>query len=518
MNYTVALDVQGISSEDELDMISGYINGEVRGVANVQYITVIDKYLAFLSVYGDAAETGDDVTFKVWDASECKLYESTYETYPFAPNGNIGSPLVEDTIHTMNLLAEKIYLNAGWNWISFNLEVENDTINDIMSSISNPTNGLIKSQTQYSQHYSSANAWVGDLVTVDEKSMYQVQVAADDSLEFYGTPILVDSADIPIVAGWNWLGYLPQGGMTPDWAFQKLEADGGIYNGDLVKNQYFFAQYVANAGWIGNLTYMNAPSGYLYSASVAGTLVYPVDANTPVLKVSQDFFEQQKNVKEEMFAEFESSNISPNQFSSNMNVIGVGIGTSDEIITELGDKVYAYIDGEVRGVSESMDVESQNQTMFFLTIYGDAEDEGKTIEFMYLDASSSVLYSVQETVSFSNNAVVGEVLAQQQLSVDVEVAISVEAIKSLTTNTLTVYPNPFTEEAIISVYAGEEQKVVISVYDNIGKLVGEEVIFVTAGTTKINFSDFVANPTNGMYHVSVQMDNEVHNIKVVNQK
>lgn len=512
MNYTVQLDMEGEQSIDDLDIVAGVIDGEIRGVANIQYVSSIDKYLAFLSVYGNEQDKGSQVTFKLWDASECKLYDGAHESFPFKANGQVGTPAVQDTIHSTNVLASSIDLEAGWNWISFNLNVDDGSVNNVMSTIVEASGGLIKSQTGYSQYSQNGNAWVGSLIQVDEKSMYQVFLEEDAKLNFYGSPIDIEEARIPISIGWNWIGYVPQGGMTPAWAFQKLKP----LNGDLIKNQFLFAQYVNGAGWIGNLNYMNAPSGYLYKSSVIDTLVYPRDANTPALRTT-DLTIGQKEVKDDIIKELAKVNLSPNQYSANMNIVSIGVNAFEEVVTGYGDKVYAYIGNEVRGVAECKPISNYAEKMFFLTVFGNTEDEGKSVSFRYHQVSSGNLFEVKDTLIFSNNDIVGDVESNQHLRLSSVSATSEEKVKSLTTNMVSVYPNPFSGDALISLYSEKEQQIQLSISDNLGRSIGSSELTVVKGTTELNFSDVVGKPNKGVYHISLVIGSEVYNEVVVCQ-
>ena len=512
MNYTVSLDIDGTSSEDEFDQIAAFVDGQVRGIANVQYISALDKYLAFLSVYGNASDNGAAVDFRVWDASDCKLYEQVVESFPFAGNGQVGTPLVEDTIHTIDLLAKTINLNAGWNWISFNLHLANDTVTNVMSGLSNPYNGIMKSQTQFSQYWDANDVWIGGLNQVEVESMYQVQLQSADTLDFFGSPAHTDSTLIPIVQGWNWIGYLPQGGMTPDQALQTLTP----YNGDIIKNQYFFAQYVAGIGWIGNLNYMNPPSGYLYQASTADTLHYPIDANAIVYRtIAQHIYEERKT---KLVNEFEQSNISPNQFSGNMNVIGHAI-SNGENVTAAFDKVYAYIDGEVRGVTESIYVDDFNDNVFFLTVFADADEAGKVVRFNYLNSLTNELYEVEETLVYNENDVIGVVQNEQSLTIGAIEAAGLVNVAKATSNSIMVYPNPIADGTVIKYYSNSTETVQLSITDNLGRIITTYNATPSAGMNSITLNR-VLNGTDmatGVYHLSVKIEGERHMVKLVNQ-
>ena len=100
--------------------------------------------------------------------------------------------------------------------------------------------------------------------------MYQYNSLAFDSISMIGAPVNVETP-IPLVSGWNWIGYIPQAGLPVTEALASISP----LNGDLIKSQISFAQYVAGLGWVGNLKFLNAPNGYLLKTSNIDTLIYP---------------------------------------------------------------------------------------------------------------------------------------------------------------------------------------------------------------------------------------------------
>ena len=101
--------------------------------------------------------------------------------------------------------------------------------------------------------------------------MFQYRADVPDTINMVGAPIDPLTTDIPMVAGWNWIGYLPQSPLMLDEALASLNP----IEGDLVKNQTSFAQFIPGFGWLGNLHFMQAPEGYALKISNAGTLTYP---------------------------------------------------------------------------------------------------------------------------------------------------------------------------------------------------------------------------------------------------
>jgi hypothetical protein len=509
MNYTVEFDINGVIATDNYDMISAYIDGTIRGVANVQYVASLNKYLAFLSVYGNNSDNNKTVTFKIWDATECKLYNQIVETYPFATDGQIGTPLVQQTIHTSNILARTISFNAGWNWVSFNLNLDNTAASNLLQPLTNPTNGFMKSQTEHCQYVPSLNTWVGSLAEVDAKQMYQIKLDNSYNLDFYGTPINVDSTKIPITVGWNWIGYLPQSGMAITDALQSLSP----FNGDIIKNQYFFAQYVAGIGWIGNLTYMNPPSGYLYKSSVIDSLKYP--ESTSGNRIPNAVCNQ-KEVK--IKTEFVASNIIAGNFSGNMNLI-TKVKMGNQLIANEGDKIYAYINGEVRGISESIFIPTENKYVFFITVLSNTNEPFKQISFKYHKAIGNSWYTINESFIYLENDLKGGVNNEEVLTIGTLISSQVLPTEITTSNLLSVYPNPITEVTTINYYSDNTKTLVISVYDNIGKKIVSRELKVVKGLNSIAWKDLVSAEkcASGIYNVLVSDGYKTQNVKLINK-
>jgi len=74
MGIIGAVEINGIFSTDEEDKIAAFVGDEVRGVNYLQYLPPpIDRHIVFLDVYSNE-NTGEEITFQVWDASEGIVY------------------------------------------------------------------------------------------------------------------------------------------------------------------------------------------------------------------------------------------------------------------------------------------------------------------------------------------------------------------------------------------------------------------------------------------------------------
>ncbi|NIR95214.1 MAG: hypothetical protein GWO08_16615, partial [Gammaproteobacteria bacterium] len=102
------------------DMVSVFVQDECRGAANIEYVSVVDKYVAFLTIYSNVAD-GEILTFHAWDASEGREQIFLGTNYTFQSNGSIGtvsSPILIEP----DAFVQAIDLNQGWTWISLNVE------------------------------------------------------------------------------------------------------------------------------------------------------------------------------------------------------------------------------------------------------------------------------------------------------------------------------------------------------------------------------------------------------------
>ena len=65
MTITGKITTDGYFSTDEDDMIAAFIDGECRGVSNVEYVSAVDAYYIFLMIYSN--DPAGTVTFKIYD-------------------------------------------------------------------------------------------------------------------------------------------------------------------------------------------------------------------------------------------------------------------------------------------------------------------------------------------------------------------------------------------------------------------------------------------------------------------
>ncbi|MBK9734486.1 MAG: T9SS type A sorting domain-containing protein [Saprospiraceae bacterium] len=483
MNYTLELNIEGTLSTDEEDIVGAYVGPALRGVSKVKFYPELNKYLAFLTVYSNVAN-GETVEFQIWDASQCKLYASTLENFEFLADDIIGSPLVPQVIHTNNQLLRKIYIHPGWNWISFNLDLLTPDINGGLSSLTNPTASLIKSQTDFSVFATSTQSWVGSLDSLFSFPMYQYNTPAYDSISMVGA-FLDPETPMHLHAGWNWIGYLPHQGLSITEALSTLSPQ----TGDIIKSQITFAQYVDNIGWVGNLNYLNAPNGYLIKLNTADTLAYPdplgIVGNNPSAKGITKLSYSNGNTLVQSTATnampYSHWQVDPAKFEHNMNVIAIVVkqAGNDNLLDE-NDEVAAFVGNKVRGSSKATFIPALNVFMVFMTVY--ANEEGETLTFKYYDASETKEINLVDKTNFKINRIWGNVDAPQPLQLSQVSGTNDVHEKD---HPVTMYPNPFTNQLNIHFNASADEEVKVEFTDVQGSIVDEKVTKVKHGANEI---------------------------------
>ena len=74
MNIIGKIKINGVFSEDRYTKVAAFVGNELRGVANLNYDASFDDYFLYLNIFSNNA-TGEDISFKIWDASQGKIYQ-----------------------------------------------------------------------------------------------------------------------------------------------------------------------------------------------------------------------------------------------------------------------------------------------------------------------------------------------------------------------------------------------------------------------------------------------------------
>ncbi len=501
MNIVAELLVDSVKSEDTYDMVGIFVGDECRGVGNVQYVSALEKYEMFLTIFSNVL-SGEELRFRVWDASSCKELMRVVEEYTFSANAVFGTPNNPVSLTATSEILQQISLSKGWSWFSMNLKASDMSVNNILNEV-NPTQGnIVKSQTQFSQSVPGFG-WVGTLQEMTNKTMYQIKLTGKDTLEMAGYQVGYPDT-INISAGWNWISYQPQNGLDLNTALASLNS----LNGSIIKSQSAFALYLAPQGWIGNLTFMSPKQGYLLKSQIVDKLIYP-PLGTPTKMMVELNTENSKLLPD-------GWSINPSDYQYSMQMIsevgGMEVDTNDILGAFSGGE-------ECRGIVRPIYVSAIDKYLFFLMIYSNISS-GEEISFRYFDTSSELIYATNDEVVFTQDQLIGGIESPYNITPiisGVGDGDELPKVYSLSQN----YPNPFNPTTMIKYTLPKASFVEIVIYDVLGqevKTLVNEVQEAGYKNVEWNGMDNGGNViSSGIYFYRMKADNfiEVKKLMVI---
>ncbi len=512
MSMALKVNIEGVFSADQEDMVAAFIDNELRGRVNVQYIPLLDEYQAYLTVYGGPTDMLKPIRIEVWDASACQRYSFVQESFSFQPDNVIGTPNNPQVVHTAGQLLREVLIGEGWNWLSFNLAFANSGLNAALATLKQPANDLIRSQSAFSQY---SAGWFGSLTNLNNISMYIYRADTPDTLRMVGTPIDPATMPIPLASGWNWVGYVPNYSLPIDHALSTVAAQPG----DLIKSQFAFAQYTKIVvppdtiyRWIGNLKYLSPPNGYQLKLTGTGTLTYPPPVS-PLTGGGAASRGDETDIHHSSFIIHHWS-LAPTHFEHSSTVIGMLRATGANATTsnmELG----AFAGAEVRGVAQAIYIEPLGAHLFFLTTY--ANTTGELLRFKLYDDAAETVHDLTETMYFSPNQHQGSI----ENPVPFEWLNTGTETSGQDAQILDVQPNPFSHETTFRFVLPKAEDVTLTITDAQGREVALQKISAHAGLNTAIWngrSDTGGWLASGVYVVRLQTTAGSFNKKVMLQR
>ncbi len=489
MSVIGQLKIDGKLSTNPDDLVAAFVDGECRGVTNSEYIAEYDMFEVFLNIYSNQ-ESGEKITFKIWNASEGYEHINVTPTLDFVYNDVVGTPANPQILETFNSYSFAQKLNTGWNWISFNLENSNmSDLPGIMQKVENTQGDQIKSQNAFA-NYSADYGWDGSLLDnggFNNLSMYMIKQAQSDTLKYWGSKLDVNALEIPISTGWNWISYTANSNMSVADAFGNYQPA----NGDVVKSQFEFAMYDHGLGWLGSLTYMKPGKGYMFKTNnPPGILTYPPSGLKKTLYIDRPYETVQVS----------GWNLKETAFEHTMSIVGKVTDKNGLLKTD-NYAIGAFAGTECRGISKPLSVDGSQ--LSFLTVFANTDE---VIDFKLMDLDNNKLYSINEKAGFKTNKVLGSLKNPFPMTLQAA-STGVNEFSQVQDCNLSVYPNPFVDNISISYAIPEKGKVLLDVYDVMGKKV------TTLVSENKNAGNYLYN-WNGMDSSKKPLDKGVYIIKL----
>ncbi|WP_343328876.1 LamG-like jellyroll fold domain-containing protein [Polaribacter staleyi] len=463
MNIISQVKIYNNFSRDTYTKVGAFVDGEKRGEAYLAYDRGYDSYYAFLTMYSNVS-ANEVVTFKIWDALNGKTRVATINgnaSAIFLENNIIGTKSNPAIFDAGKYSEQVVSLNKGWTWSSF--FVEDDRFNNVTETFNDLdlTDGdIVKFGTQFTRYENGY--WSGSLTTIENSKAYKIQLAKENKLSLKGDEVNPSNLSIPIEQGWNWLAFPIHRNISLLEALAFYEPT----DGDVIKDQYSFAVYDENsAEWSGTLRYLQSNRGYMLKSDKKQSFSYP-SIN----------FASKGQLKEQEHTIDMINSFAKYQF--NMGVIAEI--TTDESFDEV--KIYDQ-NKTLRGSSKIEEINGKQ--MSFISIFS---NESEQLNYVLSNAKKDI--ELTKELFFVSNEVLGTLKTPIELSLK---SLSVDASFS---NSINIYPNPFSEELILNVI-GNTNVTNLIFYNTLGVKVKE--VKVSKPKTVITTSDL----STGVFFVKV---------------
>ncbi len=427
-------------STDANDRIGVFYGNECRGVANIQYAPAGNTYAAYITVYGNSGAQPQEVfEFRMWDASTATEYQAV-ETQAFIENAQIGQPLAPMLLHPAGQV-QRIPLATGWNWVSTYLQPNSAAVNDVMKYTATGAGNIIKTNDSYAQYTTSGNSWQGTLSQIGWQKSYQIMVTAPTELQVVGRK-LSDTVNLPVVTGWNWIGYpYDEIGTVADY----MQSFHPVDNTVLQSSTQFST--VATGVWNGSLQNMQPGHGYKLKSLNGGSVLI-----TP--RATPDW----------------NPDIFGNEF--NMNVTAVVKANGTELMGNF--IVGAFMNGNCVAVSSPQLAGSSPRV--FLTLHGQSTDNGQGLQFLIYDYNTDSIYTpTYAPADFTTDGQNGTI--ENAFELNLEAPLAVKPLDNATGKFVLHQnvPNPFNGNTMIRIDMPREEQVTLQVFDYTGKLIAQPV-------------------------------------------
>ena len=421
----------------------------------------------------------DDVDDCVGNIDSCGVCAGTGPSYDCGDNGDL---VCSDTdCPTTGGVTVDIDLGAGWNWISTNVLSENMTPNSI---IPNAEDGdFLKNQSTFSQYY-AGYGWYGGVGSIDIGRAYKLNIQNNYNWTYTGSSVSPSDYLISLNPGWNWMGYVPNVSLSTNNAL-----DFNAEEGDFIKSQATFSQYYAGYGWYGGVTSLSPFAGYLINVASSHDFFYPNSLS---------------RIIEDEFNSNHSFDFNYNRFEFNGSI--TASLNCDNLEISSDDMLVAYDEnGDVRGYVNPVYFPLTNEYIFMLMVYSNDVQDNLSFEFYDNDLKEN--YSLNQTVKFESDMIIGDGFNPLEFSMNSE-----EEISSLSVSK--AYPNPFNPTTNLEYSIVNSGHVKVTVFDVTGRQVSIiENSYKTAGDYNVIWN--AQNNTSGIYYIQILSGNEIKTQKVV---
>lgn len=391
-------------------------------------------------------------------------------------------------------------MTTGWNWFSVYLSEQNMSPDNILASLNPQVGDYIKDRkgtgnsAQFYDIPGTFTGWTGTLTELDPKETYKIKLANQGELIYQGYPIDYETEEIPVEAGWNWIGYPIPFEMPVSDYLTTLD----LLDGDYLKDQINSTTYYdAINDWFGQLETMIPGNGYVLNVANSGSIHEP----------PSEFKASNLKSKEGIDLDIPKYAITVNEFEFSGSAIievfieGNNIGSENSIL-------YAFNEDEqCVGIINGLLYPMNNKYLYNLMMYSNVK-EGNELHFKFFNSDDNKWYTFKETLAFKEDMIIANAYHPFELRKAMTADLSADEAN------IKVYPNPFREGFTYSFTVIEDSNVRISIIDASGKII--EVLkdqLYTKGEYSFEWKN--SGIIGGVYYLRIKMDSFEKTIPII---
>ena len=493
MNVIGRIKLDSVFTDDIYDKIVAIVNGEVRGMANVQFDPSFNEYVVYLTVYSNVV-IPESVVFYIWDASDGKLKEATINNQnvlAFTQDGIVGTYSTPVIFRNTAVTGQQIAFNQGWTWTSFNVnDLRFSNLNKLTQTLKLATSDLIQSNSpalfdayELNTLDSTASGWTGGISAsggIKLDKMYKVKLANSQNLNIKGIPVDLATWNFNLTPNWNWLPYVVSKNVPVGEALANFTP----VEGDLIKSQSEFAIYTNPIGWKGTLTYMKAGVGYMFKSAEAKSVSYPSYLNVVNAKNSKGVAFQDNQSIRKTLGGLSLPQVDFTRFENSMSLIAK---------LPPGFQTVSFLtkNGELRGNGLVQNINGED--VAFISIYGD------TTELLTAFIGTGIeQQATSKEIQFVPNAILG--------------SLSRPILIELAASRFSLSPNPFTAQLKLTYLGNKSERAKITIYDSMGLTVYDRIVELNEGFNQMEIQPVVPS---GVYIVEFKVGTEIQYQKVI---
>ena len=415
---------------------------------------------------------GNLFSFKVYDLSSNTEYNNvnfTFTPWDASYDGPTQFPandgeysFVNITTSTTILNSFTYHLNSGHQFVSSYITPSNPNMLIVLCEILNDNLKRVKATNGSMVKKIGAN-WTNGIGDWDVKQGYSFYMNAADDFTITGVPI-AENTPITCDAGYQMVSYLKSNSMVASTAFASILDPLKLA---YVQNTMGQKLWYINGGWVNNMGNAIPGQGYMVKMKPGqtGTLTYPAgkkEVSATKSATAQHFVVEGGDASEPVYTVYISG------------------ATINGYTLQQGDEIGVY-DGEnlVGSLALTQTPTGDNQfenaiPVFSVLVDGDGYTANHPLNFKIWKASDNTEYA---DVPFNLSNPGGEAL-MTGLYPEEDGVYSVASLKmtsaglsndQLITNTVAIYPNPFSNTIHIEYYLNETANVNVSVYNSVGQ-------------------------------------------------